>query len=261
MKLELLFSGASTMPDGKIIHSTSDCYGNILVIDYPRYRVMSFDSIYEQSGFYTEKPYVLVYEYTRMMMLVLGFAIPRHATLLGLGGGSLLRSLHHYLPHCHFHVVELRPEVYKVAKEYFDIPDDRRVSVTFEDAEVQMKSGKDSGTDIIFADLYDAYCMSPVLAQQQFVRDSWRTLTKHGWLVINFHHLPDRDSPFFECLSDYFGTVMVGSCQLGNHILFACKSSDVDFSRAPANLKKMEGIINNDFVPLLMRLKPLAVSA
>jgi spermidine synthase len=258
MKLNFLFTGTSSMPEGKIVHSTSDTYGNILVVDYPRYRVLSFDSIYEQSGFYLEKPYALVHEYIRIMMLVLGFVEPRHATLLGLGGGSLLRSLHHYLSHCEFHVVELRPKVYDIALEYFDIPDDERVWVSIEDAKLQIQSGKSASTDIIFADLYDAYHMSPLQTQKQFVQECCRTLTKNGWLLINFHRLPDTSSAFFKVLTEYFSTLMLCSGEFGNHILFACKSSNVDYDSAPVKLKKMEKVLNENFMPLYHRLKPLS---
>jgi spermidine synthase len=257
MKLKFLLTGTSVMPEGKIVHSTSDTYGNILVVDYPRYRVLSFDSIYEQSGFYLEKPYALVHEYIRIMMLVLGFMEPRHTTLLGLGGGSLLRSLHHYLSHCDFHVVELRSKVYDIAREYFDIPDDERVWVSIEDAELQIKSGKNASTDIIFADLYDAYHMSPVQAQKQFVQECCRVLTQNGWLVINFHRLPDTKSAFFTALTEHFFTLMLCSGEFGNHILFACKSPNVDYDRAPVKLKKMEKILNETFMPLFHRLKPV----
>lgn len=189
MKLKFLLTGASAMPEGKIVRSTSDTYGNILVVDYPRYRALSFDSVYEQSGFCLEKPYTLVHEYIRIMMLVLGFTEPSHTTLLGLGGGSLLRSLHHYLSHCDFHVVELRAKVYDIAREYFDIPSDERVWVSIDDAALQIQSSKNASTDIIFADLYDAYHMDPVQAQKQFALQCSRTLTKNGWLVMNFHRL------------------------------------------------------------------------
>lgn len=255
MKLESLFAGTSAISEGKIVHSTSDNYGNILVVDYPRYRVLSFDSIYEQSGFQLEKPHALVHEYTRIMMLVLAFIEPRHTTLLGLGGGSLLRSLHHYLSHCYFHVVELRPKVYEIAKDYFDIPDDERVWVSIEDAELQMKSSKDASTDIIFADIYDAYRMSPIQGQKQFIRECWRTLSKSGWLVINYHRLPDPNSPFFECLVDYFSTIMICHGSNTNHVLFACKSATPDYERAPEKLKKMEKILNEKFMPLFKRLE------
>src|SRR5690606_41051736 len=107
---------------------------------------------------------------------------------------------------------------------YFDIPDDERVWVSIEDAELQMKSSKDASTDIIFADMYDAYHMSPMQGQKQFVQECWRTLSKSGWLVINYHRLPDPNSPFFDCLIAYFSTIMVCSGAYANHILVACKS-------------------------------------
>jgi spermidine synthase len=55
---------------GQIVLSTSDHIGNILVVDYRQYRVLTFDSIYEQSGYSLEKPHSVVHEYTRIMMLV-----------------------------------------------------------------------------------------------------------------------------------------------------------------------------------------------
>lgn len=254
MKLKFLLTDDAELADGNIVHRTSDDYGNILVVDYPRYRVLSFDSVYEQSGFYVEKPYALAHEYSRIMMLVLGFIEPRHITLLGLGGGSLLRSLHHSLSRCQFHVVELRPKVYHIALEYFDIPDDQRVSVSINDAEMQMTSSQDCSTDIIFADLYDAYRMSPVLMQQQFIRDCWRTLSKNGWLVINYHTLPDRHSPVFESLVDCFGTLLVCPCKSGNFILFATKSSILDFEKAAVKLKKMEKTLHEELMPAFKRI-------
>jgi spermidine synthase len=255
MKLDQGFLDLKMVLDGTIVHSASDSLGNILVVDYPTYRVLSFDSIYEQSGFYLEKPYALVHEYTRIMMLALCFCEPRHITLLGLGGGSLLRSLHHYLSHCDFSVIELREKVYEIAKKYFDIPDDQRVHVAIQDADLFLQTSKDASTDIIFADLYDAYKMHPAQVQQQFVHDNWRTLTNNGWLVINYHQLPDPQSPFFTCLIERFSTVMVCSGKFNNHVLFAGKSSRVNYEKAPAKLKQMEDILGESFMPLFHRLK------
>ncbi len=243
------------MPEAKLVHSSSDDYGNILVFDYPRYRALSFDSVFEQSAFSLEKPYALIHEYTRAMMLVLAFIEPRHITLLGLGGGSLLRSLHHYLSRCHFHVVELRQKVYEIARDYFDIPESNRVCVTIEDAQSQLQSLAAETTDIVFADMYDAYHMSPMQAQQQFIRDCWRILSPRGWLVINYHRLPETNSEFFECLTDYFSVVMLFSGDCGNHILFASKSHLVDYAQALKKLKHMESILGEKFTPLYHRLK------
>src|SRR5690606_6877106 len=114
---------------------------------------------------------------------------------------------------------------------YFDIPVDERVHVSIADAELYLRSSEDASTDIIFADLYDAHHMHPAQAQKQFIHDSSRMLTNNGWLVINYHCLPDPHSPFFSCLLEHFETVMVCSGKFNNHVLFAGKSSGIDKQR------------------------------
>lgn len=257
MKLRDIFWNPKSKTPGQIIHSGNDAFGNILVIDYPRYRALSFDSVYEQSAYDVLKPYSLVHEYTRIMMLVAGITEPRHVTLLGLGGGSLLRSLHHCLPHCRFHVVELRPTVYEIAKRYFDIPDDERVQVSIGDASDAVETMQDEETDVILADIYDAHQMHDLQQQRHFVDQCWRSLSPEGWLVINYHRLPDYDSAFFSQLNHRFGKMMVCSGKLSNHVLFAGKSGQVDIVAAPARLRMMEERLNDRFVPLLKRLKPV----
>jgi spermidine synthase len=242
---------------GQIVLSTSDHIGNILVVDYRQYRVLTFDSVYEQSGYSLEKPHSVVHEYIRIMMLVLGFATPRHITLLGLGGGSLLRSIHHHLHKCQFHVVELRAKVFEVAKYYFDIPVDNRVKYTISDAKIQLRAAPDASTDIIFSDLFDAYFMSPIQTQKKFVSECFRVLDTDGWLVINFHNLPHARSIFFVTLIEYFSKVFICPGAMGNYILFATKSKNIDVNGAMAKIIKMETELSTPFVPLFQRLENL----
>ncbi len=230
----------------KLIHRTSDEYGIIMVLDYPRYRVLSFDSFYEQSGFYLEKPYELVHEYTRIMMLTLGFTTPKHITLLGLGGGSLLRSLHFYLDNCEFHVVELRQKVFDIAKNYFDIPTDSRVRFSIDDAQLQLSETNSCSTDIIFSDIYDAADMSSIQVQKMFLIECERTLTQQGWLVINYHKLPDRHSVFFETLNELFPTLMICAGEFNSHVLFACKSFVTLADISQEKIRHMENILGKE---------------
>jgi len=242
---------------GQIVLSTSDHIGNILVVDYRQYRALTFDSVYEQSGFSLEKPHSVVHEYIRIMMLALGFTAPRHITLLGLGGGSLLRSIHHHLDKCHFHVVELRAKVFEVAKYYFDIPIDERVKYTISDAKTQLRATPDASTDIIFSDLFDAYFMSPIQTQKKFVSECHRVLSDDGWLVINFHHLPHVKSIFFVTLIEHFSKIFVCPGEFGNYILFATKPATIDVKGAMEKIIKMEIELSTPFVSLLQRLEGL----
>lgn len=247
----------ATKSQGKLIHRASDEFGTILVLDYPRYRVLNFDSMYEQSGFYLEKPYELVHEYTRIMLLALGFITPKHVTILGLGGGSLLRSLHYYLDDCEFHAVELRQKVFEVARDYFDMPTDRRVSVTIADAQAQLIAKADCSTDIIFSDIYDAADMSSIQVQKEFLVESERTLSKQGWLVINYHTLPDRHSAFFKILQDLFPSIIICAGEFNSHVLFASKNHRTLADISRERITHLETVLGGDFLSLIDRLEYL----
>ena len=129
-----VYTGERDFFGDPIIHRTNDAWGDILVIDHRCYRNLTFDSICQQSSMHLNRRHILVHEYTRAMMLVLAFIKPRHVTILGLGGGCLLRSLYHILPKCELQAVELRQRVYEVATEFFGIPLSKKVTITIADA-------------------------------------------------------------------------------------------------------------------------------
>lgn len=247
-----------TQIPGKLIHRANDEFGTMLVLDYPRYRVLSFDSVYEQSGFSLEKPYELVHEYTRIMMLALGFITPKHITLLGLGGGSLLRALHFYLDLCDFHIVELRQKVFDIAKDYFDIPTDNRVSFSINDAQLQLATTKTCSTDIIFSDIYDAADMSSIQVQKSFLTECERILSQQGWLVINYHKLPDKHSAFFETLNKLFPTLMICAGEFNSHVLFAGKAFATLADISQEKIRHMENILGKEISLRLPDIKQLS---
>ena len=78
---------------GEIVHHTRDALGSILVVDYRKHRVLTFNSVFEQSKIDRRYPYLPVHEYNRAMMLPAVFANPGHVTILGLGGGVMAGAL------------------------------------------------------------------------------------------------------------------------------------------------------------------------
>lgn len=208
-----------------IIHHCADAWGNILVLDHSHYRNLTFNSGYEQSSMDKEKPSILVHEYTRAMMLVLAFIKPRHVTLLGLGGGCLLRSLHHTLPQCKIHAVELRQRVYEVAVEFFGIPENDRITITIADAKLALENADNSSTQIIFADMYHADGMEPYQLQKDFIAQCHRVLSNQGWLVVNYHDMPSTHTFFVKSLCRLFADVFICQAPGGNNILLASKHS------------------------------------
>lgn len=253
-----MFFKSDSAYKGKLIHIDMDSFGEIWVIDYPDHRILSFGSIYEQSAYSFDHPYQLFHEYTRIMMLALSYLSPRHVTLIGLGGGSLLRSLHHCLPDACFHVIELRQKVYETAKNYFDIPIDNRVNYSIQNAADEIATLPHKSTDIIFSDIYDAYGMSSLQVQHAFLRHCSRALSSEGWLVINFHRLPDIESAFFKYLLDHFGIIKICSGRQFNHVVFAGKPLSINRSLIAERIAKLESLIEQPFQPLYSRMNRIS---
>lgn len=249
-----LLSSLSSLMNETLIHQSSDRYGNILVFDDNGIRVLTFGSIYQQSAYYLERPFVHVHDYTRAMMMALAFVEPRHVTLLGLGGGTLLRSAHHYLPACYFHVIERRQTVYEVAKTYFEIPNDLRVQVTIGDAMQHLETLESSSTDVIFSDLYDAQGASPIQAQMEFYRECERALTVSGWLVINCDHSPKDRSPLLRYLNHFFTDIRICGCGFGNFIIFATASPSRNDDETNERVAQMENVLDEPYVAMFRRL-------
>lgn len=241
---------------GNIRYFTEDEFGKLFVIDYGDSRVLNFDSPFEQSCLSIKHPYKLVHQYTQSMLLVLAFIQPSNITLFGLGGGSILRTLHHMLPDCFFKVIELRQKVVDIAFEYFFIPsDDKRLDILVTDALEEIEKCEPNSTDIIFSDMYNAYHMIPEQVQKTFLKKCSRLLTNNGWLVINLHNLPKNQTGFYNVLLESFPTVIMSTNKV-NTILYLSKSQPDCISTNFDTLESAEVILKQEFISLMNRLKP-----
>lgn len=239
---------------GTVIHETQDALGKILVIDHGKHRILSFGSIYEQSKIDPQKAYLPVHEYNRAMLLPIAFAEPRHATILGLGGGVLVGALHHLLPGCRLHAVELRPEVLKVARSFFSLPEASNVDITVDDARRVLPALPEGGTDLILTDLYDAQRMSPAQAQRRFIDQCDQALGAEGWLVINYHQLPPENGPLFLHLRAVFAVVLLFKSKAGNYVLYASKRLFEPMSADDPRLAALEERLPIDWRRLMGRV-------
>lgn len=242
---------------GEIIHHSRDKLGSILVIDYRKHRVLTFNSVFEQSKIDRRFPHLPVHEYNRAMLLPAAFNNPQHATVLGLGGGVMAGALLHLYPECQVHAVELRQAVLDVARGYFGLPESERLEVTIADARVALGRLPDAGTDMIFADLYNADRMSPAQAQRQFVVDCSRALSRKGWLVLNYHRAPDPDGPYFRQLQKHFATLLVFKSKTNNTIVYASKQPVEMLAPKAAQLASLEKRLPIDWSRLIKRVSQL----
>lgn len=242
---------------GEIIHHSRDKLGSILVVDYRKHRVLTFNSVFEQSKIDRRYPHLPVHEYNRAMLLPAAFTNPQHATVLGLGGGVMAGALLHLYPECQIHAVELRQAVLDVARGYFGLPESERLKVTIADARVALNTLPEAGTDMVFADLYNADRMSPAQAQRQFVEACSRALSHKGWLILNYHRTPDPDGPYFRQLRKHFGTLLVFKSKTNNTVVYASKQPVETLTPERSRLANLENRLPIDWSRLIRRVSRL----
>jgi spermidine synthase len=240
---------------GDPVYQTADTLGNIQVIDLRKHRVLRFDSVFEQSKIDRRKPHLPVHEYNRAMLLPVAFEEPRHATILGLGGGVLVSALHHLLPECDLHAVELRREVVIIARRFFDMPKGDNIRVTIADARAALRQMPDACTDLILTDLYNAERMSPAPNQPKFLDQCDRVLSERGWLAINYHRPPDFDNPLFQHMRRLFANVRMFKSKTNNYVVYASKRPFETMAQKDPALAELEKQLPIDWPRLMSRVQ------
>ncbi|PVY70663.1 hypothetical protein C8D92_10819 [Tamilnaduibacter salinus] len=209
--------------NGHVVHQVEDALGKIQVLDYRKHRVLWFDSVFEQSKIARRRPHLPVHEYNRAMLLPVIDREPAHATVLGVGGGVMVSALHHLVPACVIHGVELREAVVTIARDWFSMPDDDRVRISVSDARPALHAMPADGTDLILADLYTATRMSTAQGERRFIDRCHRALGPCGWLVLNFHRAPDLDGALLRQLRRLFADVLLYRTKTNNFVIYASR--------------------------------------
>ena len=176
----------------KQIVDVQDEYGRIWIGEKGSVRHLVFGEDSEQSAVCMQNPLRLQYEYSRAMLLgALCADEPETALFLGLGSGALVRSCLAALPSLFdAEIIELRPEVLRVAEQYLGFRQDERMTMRIGDALTLLDSAEPA--DLIFLDLYSEQGPSRAHMTGDFLLDCRAKLSNKGWLVINQWALLDN---------------------------------------------------------------------
>ena len=154
-------------------------------------RLMATDPGYSQSGMYLDNPSELYFEYTRYYTL--GTVLfPQSTRVLMLGGGGY--SVPKWLLAGHggldsdklrLDVVELDAGMTRVAKQYFALPDDPRMTITHEDARRHITVNKQQ-YDLVFVDVFNSHYSVPFhMGTVEAAKDLRRAVAPGGALLMN----------------------------------------------------------------------------
>ncbi|WP_199930351.1 spermidine synthase [Sedimenticola thiotaurini] len=209
--------------NGELLYHCRDEWGGLSVYQESNRRMLCFGNQIEQSCIDIHQPARLCHPYTQVMML--GFLLApnaTHCTLLGLGAGALVQAVLTHYALCRIDAVELRPRVVELAREWFALPEERRLRLHHKDA-WEYLSHHPLPTDLLLTDLYVSDGMNELQAQQQFLAACRSALKPGGILVANYWlKSPLTSHALNEALQNVFDQQVVTlSIPDGNCIAFA----------------------------------------
>lgn len=169
-----------------LLHKVQNAFGTIEVKESQTIRSLHFGSDSQQSSMYLHDSKELVLKYTRS--LALGLLLKDNLNsllLLGLGGGSMVKFIHHHYPSCHVDVVEYNKEVKNIAYKYFELPKNKNIQIHLDDAGNFIRSAKAKEYDLIMVDAYSGDGMSKSVQGIDFFNTCFTHLRPGGFFCIN----------------------------------------------------------------------------
>ena len=212
-----------------------------------------------QSRMRLDSPCGLDVDYTRTMMGFLLFnPAPGHIGMVGLGGGSIAKFCHRFLPASRMTVLESNPHVIALRGEFQVPPDDLRFEVLAADGALYLQTQMPC-YDVLLVDGFDHHGQPAGLCSQRFYDDCLAALPEGGLLVVNLHYDHPDYSLWIERIGRSFGgnAVDVASAEKSNGIVFAGRDAPL-LSRRLSVSNSLAGLDKQACLELRAELARLA---
>ncbi len=177
---------------GTIIHKEKSLYRDIIVYEDGETRCMRFTRLIRYSAPQTcvslKNRDHLVLSYSKMMLGALYlYPNPQKILIVGVGGGTLPKTLSSMFPTAEIHAIEIDPAVIIVAKKYFDFKPGGNITVFEEDGRVFVKRANNKGFkyDLVLLDAYDHEYIPEHLLTKEFLEEVKRIILPGGVLAAN----------------------------------------------------------------------------
>jgi spermidine synthase len=175
----------------RLIHSEKSLYRDVFVYEDGNTRCLCFTrlcAIGRQTCIDVKQPNRLVFEYTHMMLGALYLKPQPHGILIvGLGGGTLPRTLEALLPGTDIDVVEIDPAVVGVAQQYFGLRPDPHIHLTVQDGRAYVRQALRAGKryELIMLDAYEHQYIPEHMLTREFLTEVRSLLQPAGIVAAN----------------------------------------------------------------------------
>jgi len=213
-----------------------------------------------QSAMRVKAPYELELAYSRgMMMFLLFMKQPKEVLMVGLGGGSVAKYIHHFLPEMQTRVVEINPRIIQVARSHFYLPDDDdRLEVIEGDGVVYLQENG-ATADVLLLDIFDSQGVPPELYNQAFFDTCEASLRLDGMMAVNLWGSDKNFDIYLQRIEQSFhGRVLVlRTGRPGNMVVFGFKRPprDLRWSTLRVRAKALQEHHKIEFLEFVEKLK------
>jgi spermidine synthase len=187
----LLLASFAAAAGQRLVHSEKSLYREVFVYEDGATRCLCFTrlcAIGRQTCIDLKQPNRLVFEYTRMMLGALYLKPDPHSILIiGLGGGTLPRTLEKLLPNADIDVVEIDPAVVAVAQQYFGFRPDEQVHLTVQDGRAYVRQALRTSKryELIMLDAYEHQYIPEHMLTREFLSEVRALLQPDGIVAAN----------------------------------------------------------------------------
>ena len=176
----------------KLLEEATSEFNTIMITERGSIRTMYFvvdGTRYIESRWDMEHPNSLDLDYSRTMMA--GFLInpaPKRFMMMGLGGGQISNYLFERFPNLEIDAVDIDPEVVRLARKYFGVPDDPRYRTHVGDGRLYIEQAT-APWDVIMLDAFRGVFVPFHLKTREAYQSCLAKLTPEGVIVANLHNL------------------------------------------------------------------------
>jgi len=213
-----------------------------------------------QSAMRVKAPYELELAYSRgMMMFLLFMKQPKDVLMIGLGGGSIPKYIHHFLPEMHTRVVEINPRIIQVARSHFYLPDDdERLDLIEGDGVVYLQENS-ATTDVLLLDIFDSQGVPPEMYNQVFFDTCEASLRLDGMMAVNLWGSDKNFDIYLQRIEQSFHdrVLVLRTGRPGNIVVFGFKRPprDLRWSTLRVRAKALQEHHKIEFLEFVEKLK------
>lgn len=230
-----------------------DCEVDVTETDGMRH--MHLGSVTVQSSMLVKDPDALALEYSRGIVCFLLFSKKIKSLLtIGLGGGSVTKYVYAYCKEIKQTILEINPEVIRVARTHFYVPEnDERLDIIAGDGVQHLLDNPDS-QDCVVIDGFDSHGIPPNLCSPDFFDSCYEALHKHGIFVMNLWGSDQNFDVYLQRIEHAFSNrvLVMPTGKTGNIIVFGFKAPmNTTRRKMQARAKDLEQEHDIEFVKFL----------